>query len=172
VTATTVEVSYTSAATSSWTPRLKYDVPVITQQYRSINSPIIPLQNIGHPQESSTALYSWRRTWYLPRSFSLLWPLQAPFFAMYSSVFLCPVCLGGSTLGLVWLCRLSVSAVYGPAIPTWVSWFANLFLVVSCASTTRYLLSGPARKFSVFSSETIQIGAKIKSLPSTKDLNS
>jgi len=28
----------------------------------SISSPIIPLQNIGHPQDSSTALYSWRRT--------------------------------------------------------------------------------------------------------------
>jgi len=29
---------------------------------QSINSPIIPLRNIGHPQDSSTALYSWRRT--------------------------------------------------------------------------------------------------------------
>ena len=35
----------------------------------SINSPIIPLRNIGHPQESSTALYSWRRTWFLPGLF-------------------------------------------------------------------------------------------------------
>jgi hypothetical protein len=30
--------------------------------HQSINSPIIPLRNIGRPQESSTALYSSRRT--------------------------------------------------------------------------------------------------------------
>ena len=28
----------------------------------SINSPIIPLQDIGYPQDSSTAFYSWRHT--------------------------------------------------------------------------------------------------------------
>jgi hypothetical protein len=86
-----------------------------------INSPIIPLRNIGRPQESSTALYSSRHTWSLPKSISFLWPLLAPFFAMCSSVSLYPVYLGGSTLGLVWLYLLSVSAIYGPAIPTCVS---------------------------------------------------
>jgi hypothetical protein len=88
---------------------------------QSINSPIIPLRNIGRPQKSSTALYSSRRTCSLPKSFSFLWPLLAPFFATCSSVSLYPVYLGGSTLGLVWLYLPSVSAVYGPAILTCVS---------------------------------------------------
>jgi len=39
---------------------------------QSTNSLIIPLQNIGHPQGSSTALCSWRRTKSLPRSYLLL----------------------------------------------------------------------------------------------------
>ena len=34
----------------------------ILNMYQSINSPIIPLRNIGHPQESSTALCSSRRS--------------------------------------------------------------------------------------------------------------
>jgi len=33
MTASAVEVSYASARTGSWTPRLKYDVSVIMQQY-------------------------------------------------------------------------------------------------------------------------------------------
>ena len=54
----------------------------------------------------------------------------------------CPVCLGDSTLGLAWLCRRMVFAVYGPAITTCVSWSANLFGVASRASTALYSLSG------------------------------
>ena len=53
---------------------------------------------------------------------------------MYSSVSPCPVCFGDFTLVLAWLwCRV-VFAVYGPAIPTCVSWSANLFSVASCYS--------------------------------------
>ena len=65
-----------------WIRILTYIFDEVINQ--SINSPIIPLRNIGHPQESSTELYSWRCTWFLSRSFPLLLPLETPFFAMYS----------------------------------------------------------------------------------------
>ena len=39
----------------------------------------------------------------------------------------CPVYLAGSTLGFAWLYRRTVYTVYGPAIPNWISWSANLF---------------------------------------------
>jgi hypothetical protein len=70
---------------------------------------------------------------------------------MYSSVSPCPACLRDSTLGLACLWRRVVFAVYDPAIPTCVSWSANLFWVASCASTALYSLSGPARRFSILS---------------------
>ena len=47
----------------------------------------------------------------------IIWPLQAPFFAMYSSVSHGPVYLGSSTLGLTWLYRWTVFTLYGPATP-------------------------------------------------------
>ena len=74
----------------------------LTEGYWLIN-PIIPPRNTGLPQEFSISLYSWHRFWFPPRYFWPLWPLQAPFFDMYSSVSLYFACLGGSTLGFVWL---------------------------------------------------------------------